>query len=175
MRDDGEAADFSIAALHSALDAQRVARGLSWQQVTREINAQFEHSRAKKLSSSTIRGLRTKSSVEGDGVLQMLSWLDRSAESFVPGCDTHETGRALLRPDAHRIVRFDAAALHAALDARRVERNLTWPQVAYEVGGASASVLMRLAKGGRVAFPQVMRVTRWLGQPVASFTRGSDW
>ncbi len=154
MREDGDPADFSIAALH---------------------DARFEPSGAKNLSSSTVSGLRTKSSVEGDGVLQMLLWLDRSAESFVPGCDAHDTRGALQKPDARLIVRFDAEALHAALDARRVECNLTWAQVAREIGGTNASALTRLAKGGRVAFPQVMRITRWLNQPVAAFTRASAW
>jgi hypothetical protein len=77
--------DFSIAALHGALDAQRKARGLSSEGLTREINAQFADSRARPLSSSTVSGLRTKSFVEADGVLQMLRWLGQTAESFVPG------------------------------------------------------------------------------------------
>jgi hypothetical protein len=168
--------DFSIAALHGALDAQRKARGLSWEGLTREINAQFADSRARPLSSSTVSGLRTKSFVEADGVLQMLRWLGRTAESFVPGLvDEATTGATPRKLDAHQILRFDVTALHAALDARRLERALTWAQVADEIGGANAALLTRLAKGGRVAFPQVMRVIRWVGQPAATFTRASDW
>ncbi len=43
------------------------------------------------------------------------------------------------------------------------------------IGNIAASGLTRLAKGGRVAFPHVMRITRWLGRPAATFTRASDW
>jgi uncharacterized protein YfiM (DUF2279 family) len=165
--------DFSIAALYAALDAQRVARGLSWQQVAREVSGRFDQSPATPVSPSTLRGLCTKGSVEGDGVLQMLSWLRRSAESFVPGSDATSTEYAEVAP--RQILRFDAKALHAALDARRAERALTWTQVADEIGGIGAASLTRMAKGGRVVFPQVMRIIRWVGRPAATFTRASDW
>jgi hypothetical protein len=37
--------------------------------------------------------------------------------------------------------------------------------------GISGGSLMNLSKGGRFGFPHVMRVTRWLGEPLARFTR----
>ncbi len=169
-------ADFSIAALYAALDAQRNARGLSWQQAAREISSQFGVCSAKPISPSTLSGMRTRGSVEGDGVLQMLLWLGRSAESFVPGLDDATAADAALRRlESNQILRFDAAAIHAALDAQRVERALTWTHIAKEIGGVRAAGLTGLAKGGRVAFPQVMRIFRWLGRPAAAFTRASDW
>jgi len=57
------------------------------------------------------------------------------------------------------------------LDAQRTARGLTWPQVADEIGGVAPGGLTRLANGGRVGFPEVMRIFRWLGRPAASFTR----
>ena len=106
----------------------------------------------------------------------MLRWLNRSPESFMPGYKESETGDATLPavpPGA--ILRFDAKAIYAALDAQRTERKLTWQQIADEIGGIRVGGLTRLAKGGRVAFPEVMRIFRWLGRSAASFTRASLW
>ncbi len=170
------APDFSVADLHAALDAQRDARGMNWQQVAREISARFDKAPAKAISASTLRALCEREAVEGDGVLQMLLWLDRTPESFVADSNGVDAkGAALRRLESHQILRFDAKALYAMLDAKRTERSLTWKQIADAVGGINAAGLTRLANGGRVAFPQVMRVTRWLGRPAATFTRASDW
>src|SRR5262245_40509974 len=71
------AGEFSLHALYVALDAQRCARGLSWRQATREINRDVERQAVHPVSASTITGTRTKAMAEGDGVLQMLLWLNR--------------------------------------------------------------------------------------------------
>lgn len=115
--------------------------------------------------------MRTKSAIEGDGVLQVLIWLDRTPESFVPnriGTD----GSPLRRVGPKGILRWDPAASHAALEARRAERGLTWREVANEVGLSPGS-LTGLAKAQRVGFPYVMRIVRRLGREAASFTRAS--
>lgn len=165
--------DFSIEALFAALDAARQSRGISWQQVAREVNAQLERVPARPLSTSTIVGMRKRRAVEGDGVLQMLRWLGRTPESFTPGLES--IGDDSL-PDVapQQILRFDARAIHVALEAQRIERRLTWAQVAHEIGGINAAGLARLAQGGRVGFPGVMRIVGWLGRPAASFTRACD-
>jgi hypothetical protein len=168
--------DFDVLALYAALDAQRQARGLSWQRVALEINRTSQRVPARSLSASTIASMNKKRSIEGDGVLQMLLWLQRTPESFVPGPSEIAPEAANLPPiAADQVLRFDPRALYQALDARRVARSLTWAQVALELGSSSASSLTRLAKAGRVAFPQVMRLTRWLGTPAAQFTRVSHW
>lgn len=104
----------------------------------------------------------------------MLLWLDRTPESFVPG---HQAAggatEALVKPSAQGVLRFDTRRLHAALDAQRTERELTWAQVAREVGLAASS-LTHLSKGGRTGFPDVMRMVKWLGRPASSFTRVCD-
>ena len=167
--------DFSLRALHAALDAQRKARGLSWSQVTQEMHQTFKHVSTRRLSPSTMSGIGARSSAEGDGVLAMLRWLNRSPESFIPGHKDSEDNDARL-PDipAGKILRFDTKKLYAALDSRRIERNMTWPQVAKEAG-TGVSTLMYLSKRTRVAFPGVMRIFKWLGQPAAHFTRASDF
>ena len=59
---------------------------------------------------------------------------------------------------------------HAAVEARRAELGVTWTSVAAQVGLGMAT-LARLAKGGRATYPDVLRVTRWLGQPTSNFVR----
>jgi hypothetical protein len=170
-----QTADFDIEALSAALDAQRIARGLSWQQVAREINALFERTPATPLSVSTLTGMRGRAVLEGDGVLQMLRWLNRTPESFVPGSEEGAAESARL-PDVapHQILRFDTRKLYAALDAQRIERGLTWKQAADEIGGFNAAGLTRFSKGGRTGFPHVMRIARWLARPAVFFTRASS-
>src|SRR5215475_2221646 len=71
--------DFDIAALHSAIDEQRTRRKLSWKAVAIEVNHTGERFAIHPISPSTISGLKNKRwGVEGDRVLQMLLWLDRS-------------------------------------------------------------------------------------------------
>ena len=167
--------DFSLRALYEALDAERCRRGLSWSQATREINRQVgPSSGGHRLSPSTVTGTRTRAVAEGDGVLQMLRWLNRTPESFVPGLQESEAVDGRLPPaPLHQTLRFDSRKLHAALDAQRVRRRMTWAQVATEVG-LGVSSLTHLSKGGRTGFPQVMRVVRWLAQPAAHLVRTTN-
>jgi hypothetical protein len=69
------------------------------------------------------------------------------------------------------VVRFDAAALHAALDAQRRSRGLSWRQVSQETG-VSAATLTGTARGGRLEADGVMCMLRWLGLPAETFLRG---
>src|SRR5262249_2247717 len=101
----------------------------------------------------------------------LLRWLDRTPESFLP--DPPWYGAGLPRAPRERILRVDAAKLHAALDAQRGARGLTWAALARQLG-LGASSLTRLAQNGRLAFPPVMRLPGWLGRPLAEFTRVSD-
>ena len=68
---------------------------------------------------------------------------------------------------------FSLRELYEPLDAQRIERKMTWTAVSMEVG-VGVSSLTHLSKGGRTAFPQVMRILRWLAQPAACFMRAAD-
>lgn len=166
-------ADFNLRALYDAIEAERQQRGLSWAQTMRAISrfvGRVPGTRA--VSRSTVEGLRTRAVAEADGVLQMLRWLQRTPESFVPGSQAF-WAHVLPRIPDDQILRMDTKRLHAALNAQREARSLTWPQVARDIGGVSAAQLTHLAEGGRTTFPLVMRITGWLNQPVAAFTLGS--
>jgi hypothetical protein len=106
----------------------------------------------------------------------MLLWLRRTPESFVPELEAADSPEMQLpQVGPERTLRVDTKAVHAALEERRLERGITWKQVADEIGGIAPSGLTRLSKGGRTSFPDVMRIALWLERPVASLTRASQW
>ena len=165
--------DFDLRALYDALDAQRRSREMSWAAVTRAIN-RFKRE-GHPMATSTITGLRSKAVAEGDGVLQMLLWLRRTPESFVPGIEEADAEHFRLPGlGGEQILRWDTKALHSALNSQRKARGMTWKEVAWQVGGCTPGMLTNLAKGGRIGLPGVMRIVRWPGQPAAAFTRGSN-
>jgi hypothetical protein len=166
--------DFDLRALYEAIDARRRERDLSWTAVAREVN-RFRTT-LRPISASTITSLREKPVGEGDGILQMLLWLGRTPESFVPGiADAEGDGFRLPTVTTGQILRWDTRALFSALNAQRLERKLTWAEVARDIRGFTPGMLTRLAKGGRIGFPRVMRLVRWLDRPAAGFTRIARW
>jgi transcriptional regulator with XRE-family HTH domain len=68
------------------------------------------------------------------------------------------------------VIRFDTGALYAALDRQRVERGLTWAQVAAEIG-VSAATIQRTKSGGRMEIDGMLAMVHWLGEPVETFVR----
>jgi hypothetical protein len=162
-------ADFDLRTLYEALDEQRRARQLSWAAVAREINRGSKE--GHPVATSTITGLKSKPAGEGDGILSMLLWLRRTPESLIPGYEDADAERfRLSEPGTGQALRWDTKALHAALNAQRQARGMTWKEVGQEIGGCTAGMLTNLAKGGRVGFPGVMRYVRWLDRPAAAFT-----
>ncbi len=145
--------------------------GFHGQGVAREMSgARWRKGRA--LSVTTIKGIGSRAVAEGDGVLQMLRWLKRPAESFMAGYRAPEASQPPEVPD-DKIPRFDTHQLFIALDSHRLDRQITWKQVAIETRWP-VSGLKRLSHGGRTVFPAVMRLAAWLNQPVANFTRLAD-
>ena len=68
---------FNPRALYRAMDAQRVARGMSWTEVGRELG----------IAASTLTRTRLGGRMEVDGMLAMVRWVGRSVESFTFGED----------------------------------------------------------------------------------------
>lgn len=163
---------FDMLALHQALDAARLERGLTWIELTAEINRPFAGIPSIPISVGTIRDLYRKSSVTSAVVLQILRWLGRTPESFLPGNTAGpQPGEILPEPGPGWILRFDTRAIHAALDAERIRRGLTWKQVAAELRGFTPGMLTNLATGPLIGFPRVMLLTQWLNRPAATFIR----
>ena len=163
---------FDMRALQNALDGQRRARKLTWDELAAEINEPFKHTPSIPISVGTIRTMTTKRSVTSAVVLQILRWLRRTPESFLAGRDqTPALGEALPEAGPAQILRFDTVAIHAALDAKRREQEMTWSEVAGELPGFTPSVLTNLANGPLIGFPRVMALTQWLGRPASDFVR----
>jgi hypothetical protein len=163
---------FDMQGLYAALDAARRARGLSWTALVAEINKPFEGTPSIPISVSTVRGIGNKNSVTSAVVLQILRWLGRTPESFLIGSGTvPQASETLPDPGPVRILRFDTRAMHAALNAERLKRGMTWKQVAKELPGFSESMLTNLATGPLIGFPRVMMIPQWLGCSTATFVR----
>jgi hypothetical protein len=148
---------------------------LSCSAVAGEVNRCRTTRRA--IAASTITSLRLKPVGEGDGILQMLLWLGRTPESFVPDIADASSSERFRLPKLTdgQILRWDTRALFLALNAQRQDRQLAWAEVAREIRGFTPGMLTNLSKGERIGFPRVMRLVRWLGRPAAAFTRISDW
>ena len=160
------AENFDLKALYLAIDDERSRRGLTWSGVAKEIAERFA-----KVSPSTIKGVGDRPRVEGDGALQILLWLGRAPESFVPDyCGV----LVPLRPaETGKVLRWDTALIFAALDQKRDAGKLTWEAVANEIGGITPQQLIGMAKGGRTSLPEVMKVALWLGVPASHLARES--
>ncbi|MGI4788158.1 MAG: hypothetical protein ACRYFS_04840 [Janthinobacterium lividum] len=72
---DKNAGRFDAHALYEALDTQRRSRGMTWQQVGTEVG----------VSVPTLTRTKLGGRMEVDGMLAMVRWLDRTAESFTRG------------------------------------------------------------------------------------------
>jgi hypothetical protein len=157
---------FDVTALFAAIDEKRIREGLTWSGVAQEIERRFA-----KVSPSTIKRISKKSRVEGDGVLQMLLWLDRTPESFVPGF--HGPEERLRAPSGSNVLRWDTAKIFREIDRKRERSCLTWKETADQIGGMTPRQLMGLAKGGRTFLPEIMRVLAWLGISAGTLTKES--
>lgn len=166
-------ATFDRHALQRALDEKRRSDGLSWAAARRDINARFKDVPGHKpIAASTITGLGP----EADSILQMLIWLRRTPESFVPDVRDPDAERYRLPElSSTQILRVDTRSMHAALNLERITRGISWKDVdrALEIG--STSPLTGLAKGGRTSIQMLTLVAGWLGKPCVTFTRASTW
>jgi hypothetical protein len=160
--------DFDLVALYEALDAKRGLCGLTWQALAHEVTDRQSRQSDRRIAPSTFRAIATRQSVRDTVVLQALSWLGRTPESFVPGLDQsggkpvpgNETGRPA----------FDTRAIYRAMDKKREALEITWADVARHIGpGFNSDMLKRLAGGTHVGFPRVMKIFKWLDRSAAEF------
>ena len=80
-----------------------------------------------------------------------------------------------LKEPKNAVLRFDVKEAYRLLDAKRLREDLTWDQVAKQIGSVSPSMLRRFKKGGKTSFPAIVRITRWLEVPTKDLTKESPW
>lgn len=146
---------FRLAALYAAVDAERTRAGLSWAALSGQVG----------VAAATIKRWAIAQDAEADGVLFLLHWLQAVPEDFV---EPNPASAAALDATAMR-VRADVAKMHRALDLARRQSQLSWSQVAAELGvGSWAS---RPSPAGRTTIARLTAAAGWLRLPIAALTR----
>ncbi len=173
------AATFDFDAFFGALDARRRTKELGWYELAGELwdqSAQLNAQRADDhpLCGGAVSRLGDRGATSCQYALFMLRWLDRPPEDFLvgPGAEVGDT--ALPRADAGRRLRWDLARLHAALDAERRERGLTWAALGRELH-CTVGRLTNLRTARLADMDLTMRVTQWLRRPAAEFVVAARW
>ena len=72
------------------------------------------------------------------------------------------------------MLRFDSFELFKALDKKRQQLNMTWKQVADEIG-VSPSTIQKTRQGGRMEVDGMLRMVNWLNVPVESFVKHTKY
>ena len=159
--------NFDAKALYASLDKHRLARGLSWLQVSHVLG----------MMASTIPEMEKREVLNANDVLQMTRWLGLNIESFCgtgrdnvrgpqPG-DVRSTGRKL---------RVDTVKLYAALDRKRQAKGLTWERLAASISAprVTPQMLLNLSGSSSIDVRSLLSIVRYLGGHTASFTRLDD-
>lgn len=169
---------FDCERLFSALDQARSDRGLQWFPLAAELWDQSSELNAQRtdhpLCGGAIMRLPQRKAISCQHALFMLRWLGRPPEDFLTGpvvqvCDTH-----LPEADTGSRLRWDLAQLHAALAARRRDRDLSWAALA-ELLDCTPSRLTNLRTARFADMDLAMRITQWLGEPAATFIHPAQW
>lgn len=168
------ASDFDAAAMHAAMDAQRLDRGLSWPQVAREIWKQSAalNSRRKDhpISPATLTGIARRGDCTCQHALFILRWLGRSPESFVDGADV-----ALPPAGEDRRLRWNLAAVYEAMDARRRQLGLTWRELARVLRCTDHQLTGLRRARYAIGMKLMMRIVQWLERPSSAFIHAARW
>lgn len=152
---------FDYRGLWEAVEAVREARGLNKTQLLRDI---------AWLSQGVLDRIEQGQPTTCQHATGLLRWLGRSPESFMPGV-IDDPAYAL--PDVGPYaIRWSMRALWEAVDARRTELALSWTQVGDELAWPGVRELKKSKYG--MPMHLAMRVTRWLGQPAATFMYAAE-
>jgi hypothetical protein len=170
---------FDCGALISALDAQRADRGLGWSrladelwQQSSELNAQLaDHSLCP---GALVRLARRRTSMSCQYSLIILRWIRRAPEEFLAGPVVDVGDVRLPEAGSDSRLRWDLSQVHAALNERRRERELTWTGLAEELA-CTPNRLTNLRTARLADMGLTMRITQWLEQPAARFVHPAQW
>ncbi len=169
---------FDGAALIRALDEQRAQRGLNWNTLAEVLTLQSAELNARlgdhNMCSGALMRTAKRGTMSCQYALILLRWLQRAPEDFLVGEVTHEGGVRLPEAASDQRLRWNLPELHAAVNALRRARGLTWAQLAGELGCTPAQ-LTNLRTARLADMELVMRITQWLRRPAADFISPADW
>jgi hypothetical protein len=104
----------------------------------------------------------------------MLRWLRSAPEDFLTGPVVDVGGVQLPEAGADSRLRWNLNELHGVLNEQRRESDLTWAELAHELG-CTPSRLTNLRNARLADMDLVMRITQWLGEPAAAFIHPAKW
>jgi hypothetical protein len=169
---------FDCGALFSALDAQRRDRGLGWRALTDELWEQSSELNAQlsdhPLCGGAILRLPKRGAISCQYAMFMLRWLNRAPEDFLTGPVINVADVPLPEAGPDSRLRWNLEQLHAALNAERRARDLTWAELAHELN-CTPNRLTNLRTARLADMDLAMRITQWLGQPAAGFIYPANW
>jgi len=170
---------FECGALYDALDERRASGGLGWYDLADQLWEQSSELNAVRpddhpLCGGAVQRLRSRESTSCQYALFMLRWLDQAPEDFLTGPVVDVGDVSLPGAGADQRLRWDLAALHAALNERRQQERLTWAELAKGLGCTPAR-LTNLRTARLADMTLVMRITQWLGRPGAAFIHPAAW
>jgi hypothetical protein len=171
---------FDALALFAALDARRVASGMSWRQAADDIwNQSAELNRRRRahpISPSTLTGMATRGECTCQHALFFLRWLERTPESFIAN-PRYDPGATAQLPAAgpDRCLRWDLPALYVAVNARRLEQQLTWKELAARVHCSEHQLTGIRTARYAIGMKLAMRIVQWLERPASAFVYAAEW
>jgi hypothetical protein len=169
---------FDGSALVEALDVQRADRDLGWTALADELWQQSAELNAQLADHSLCPGALVRTARRGamscQYALIILRWIRRAPEDFLTGPVVDVGDARLPEPGPDARLRWDLGQVHAALNARRQERGLTWAELAEELD-CTPSRLTNLRTARLADMDLAMRITQWLGQPAAAFVHPAGW
>ena len=161
-----------------ALDEQRAAQGLDWNQLADELHAQSrvlntELEDHAMCSGALVRTVR-RGTMSCQYALIVLRWIHRAPEEFLtgPGVDVGDVRLPDVGPGSR--LRWDLNQLHAALDEHRRARRLTWVALAAEMQ-CTPNRLTNLRTARLADMDLTMRVTQRVARPAAEFVHAARW
>ena len=177
MTDVDALATFGFAAFFAAVDDARRDRHMGWCDLAGELWNQSAQLNAERddhpLCGGAISRLGGRGETSCQYALYLLRWLGQSPEEFLAGPALDVGNVRLPDPGPDSRLRWDLAQLHAALNDERQRRELTWAELAEQIGCTPSRLTnLRIARMADLAL--TVRVTQWLGRPAAEFTHPAN-
>ncbi len=169
---------FDFPAFFAAVDAERSRRGLGWYDAAAELWQQSAQLNAERddhpLCGGALGRLGNRGETSCQYALFLFRWLARPPEAFLAGPPQQVGDTALPQAGPDRRLRWDLAQLHEALNEQRRSRELSWGQLAQELG-CTPSRLTNLRTARMADLELTMRITQWLRRPAAAFIHPTGW